>query len=597
MNGLILNGVDLADPNVPLPPQVGTFSLHDRLGQSKSGVVLDATTQQGVRVALKLARPPLEAAERREETARLLRELSVLKALSHPGVLSLVDAGLVGGLLYMAVERVEGVTLRGLIGDQSADFDVVAAVGLQVGSTIAHLHTVGVLQREITPDVIIAEANGRLLLADFGFSTFIGAPAITEPGPPQGTLGYIAPELFDTGKPTHASDQYALGRLLFELCSEPQQRSSIRADHATPAERQSVGWIDWASFPLGAYHRSLKPVLERMLAVQPKMRYADVYSAVAEIATLAAYKGLVDSGLVGGRGRSMSPRMRSTSGANAFAAFVDHVHKIQDDERPGTLRRSLSDSFSDVGAPMYAASYLLIEPEHFDRTSVLEKICRQAERYFAERDADRVADQLRDDARTFWEDRAKKSGWTDEVTPLDPDPDAATAPGTESASDGGSDTLFDALHSELISGEDTQEVGSRTVRDDGFSSDEQLGTPPRISSDQLIPPALDEGDVSDPPNFLPVPTSVSGSTSARDPLEEIEEQMHADTISEALVIPQDFAVSDPANEPARAPSIYSMEALEEKQVAARPKIELAQVLVAAALLLVGLLLGFFLGRG
>jgi serine/threonine protein kinase len=574
-DGLVLNGVDLADPNAPLPERVGTFSLHARLGRSKSGVVLDATTAQGVRVAIKLARPPLEAAERREETARLLRELSVLKALSHPGVIRLVDAGLAGGLLYMAVERVEGVTLRSLIGSDSADFDVVTAVGLQVGSTLAHLHTVGVLQREITPDVVIAQPNGRLLLADFGFSTFIGAPVITAPGPPQGTLGYIAPELFDTGKATHASDQYALGRLLFELCA-PAQRSSIQASHATPAERQSAGWIDWAGFPLGAYHRSLKPVLERMLAVDPNARYSDVYTAVAEIATLAAYKGLVDAGLVGGRGRSSSPKMRSTSGANAFAAFVDHVQQLQEDDHRGALRRTISDSFSDVGAPFYATSYLLIEPEELDRQSVLQKVCREAERYFAERDANRVAEQLRDDARTFWEDRAKKS-WTEEVTPLDPDPDAATAPG-----DAGSDTIFDALSTDMISGDTT---------------DESLGTPPRLSSDHLLPPPEDSFE-SEPPNFLPVPAAISGSTSARDPLEEVEEQMHADTVSEALVIPQDgFAASDPANEPARSPSIYSMESIEEKQVAVRPKLDLPQLLVAAALLLVGLLLGFFLGRG
>jgi eukaryotic-like serine/threonine-protein kinase len=576
-DGLVLNGVDLADPNAPLPERVGPFSLHARLGRSKSGVVLEATTDQGVRVAIKLARPPLEAAERREETARLLRELSVLKALSHPGVIRLVDAGLVGGLLYMAVERVEGVTLRSLIGEGSADFDVVAAIGLQVGSTIAHLHTVGVLQREITPDVIIAQSNGRLLLADFGFSTFIGAPVITEPGPPQGTLGYIAPELFDTGKSTHASDQYALGRLLFELCA-PAQRSSIQASHATPAERQSAGWIDWAGFPLGAYHRSLKPVLEKMLAVEPKARYPDVYTAVAEIATLTAYKGLVDAGLVGGRGRSSSPKMRSTSGANAFAAFVDHVHQIQEEDHRGALRRTISDSFSDVGAPFYATSYLLIEPAELDRDAVLQKVCREAERYFAERDANRVADQLRDDARTFWEDRAKKSGWTEEVTPLDPDPDAATAPGGE----GGTDTIFDALRTDMISG-DTTDEGSDAL--------------PRISSDHLLPPPEDAFG-EDPPNFLPVPASVSGSTSARNPLEEVEEQMHADTVSEALVIPQeDFELSDPADEPARLPSIYSMESLEEKPVAVRPKLDLPQLLVAAALLLVGLLLGFFLGRG
>ncbi len=576
----MLNGVDLADPNAPLPDRVGTFRLHDRLGSSKGGVVLDATTEKGVRVAMKLARPPLEAAERKEETSRLLRELSILKALHHPGIVRLADAGLVGGLLYMAVERVEGVTLRALIGDAIADFDVAAAIGLQVGSTVAYLHTVGVLQREITPDVIIAQGNGRLLLADFGFSTFVGAPAITEPGPPRGTLGYVAPELFDTGKATPASDQYALGRLLYELCS-PAERSSIRADQATPAERQAAGWVDWASFPTGAYHRSLKPVLEGMLRVEPQQRYPDVYTAVAAIATLAAFKGRAGA----------ATGTRSTSGAHALAAFVDHVQRIgDDDETSGLLRRTISDSFSDVGAPLYATSYLLIEPERLDRAEVLRKICSQAERLFAERDASRLADQLRDDARIFWEDRAKNADWSDDVTPLDPDPDAATAPG------GDSDTLFDAHPGDLISGETPEEAGARTLREDGFRSDEGMTPPPR-ASDNLIPPDAHPYQ-SDPPNFLPVPSS---SSSPSETIEEVEEQMHADTITEDrdLVIPQDgMPPPDPANMPARSPSVYAVEVLEPKPASpAGGKLNLAQILVAAALLLVGLLIGFFLGRG
>jgi serine/threonine protein kinase len=538
--GLVQNGVDLADPNAPLPERIGAFVLHDRLGQSKSGIVLDATTAQGIRVALKLARAPLEAAERKEETSRMLRELSVLKALHHPGIIRLADAGVVGGLLYMAVERVEGVTLRALIDGTAAEFDLVAAVGLQVGSTLAHLHTVGVLQREITPDVIIVRPDGRLLLADFGFSTFAGAPLITEPGPPRGTLGYVAPELFETGKATQSSDQYALGRLLFELCT-PAQRSSIQANQATPAERQSAGWIDWASFPTGAYHRSLKPVLERMLSVEPGARFSDVYTAVAEIATLTAFKGLVDAGLVG-RSRS-SPQLRSTSGERAFAAFVDRVQHLQDDEKSDPIWRTISDSFSDVGAPFYASSYLLVHPGSIDRAELIANVCKKSERFFAERDASRVADQLRDEARVFWEDRAKKGGWTDEVTPLDPDPDASTAPG-----DGGNDTILDA-----------EDSGARTLLTASFDSGETMPTPVE----------------SEPPKFLPVPRSPSA---ARDAIEEIEEQMHADTVSEALVIPR-----DPANDPA--------------PVRTSTKLDLVQILVAIALLLVGLLIGFFLGRG
>lgn len=567
----MLNGVDLADPNAPLPEVVGSIRLHDRLGLSKSGVVLDATIADGTRVAMKLARPPLEAAERREETARLLRELSVLKALHHPGVIRLVDAGLVGGLLYMAVERVAGVTLRALLQDAEHDFDTVAALGVYIGNTLAHLHEVGVLQRELTPDVIIVDAEGRATLADFGFSTFIGAPAITEPGPPRGTLAYMAPELFDSGKPTPASDQYALGRLLFELCV-PSARSSIRADQATPAERQSAGYVDWASFPTGAYLRSLKPVLERMLAVDPSHRYPDVHAAVAEIGQLAALKGAVSS--LGGTGPSMP---RSTSGADAFAVFVDHVTRLYDDERPDELRRSLSDSFSDVGAPFYATSYILMEPESLDREAIVAAVRRQGQAYFV------AVDQLRDDARTFWEGRAKDSAWTAEHTALD-DPDASTAPG--------SDTIFDALPSELMSNEtvDTTDENGKTIREGGFTSDD-AATMPGVTSDQSLEAFETSDESKPPPGFLPVPSASTGSAAPVDPLQETIEKMHADTVTDGEPLP------DPANDGrARAPSVYPVEPPRpEPPKRASRRDDLVVALVGAALLLFGLALGFALG--
>lgn len=594
--GLVLNGVDLGDPSAPLPDRVGAFTLHGRLGRSKGGILLDATNTGGVRVALKLARPPAEANERREETARLLRELAVLKALHHPGVIRLVDAGLVGGLLYLAVQRIEGVTLRVLLHDDPCDFDVVAAVGVHVGSTLAYLHEVGVLQRELTPDVIIIDREGHPVLADFGFSVYVGAPAITEPGPPSGMLGYVAPELFESGSASPSSDQYALGRLLFELCA-PAARSSIRADQATPSERQSSGWVDWGSFPTGAYHRSLKRVLERMLAVDAGQRYADVHAAVAEIAQLAALKGLVAPH----RGGNRPARPRSNSGAHALQAFVDHVKVLHDDDRSGEIWRSLSDSFSDVGAPIYATNFILIPPEDRTPEQLLALLRRQTEAFFEDRPmfedilaapedsgSTRLAEELRNEARTYWEGRAKEP-WTDDVTPIEDDPEASTAPG--------SDTIFDATPVEMMSADSSTEEGSQTISDQSAMA--EIGAWAPVDSgpkdDGLITAFRPAGDTQ-PPGFLPVPDSISKETRPIDP-NTIGAFMEADTLS-AEVRPK-----DPANAAVvRAPSVYAMP-VEDKEIelvdVAPPRnrqMDVARALSMLALLVVGLLVGYLLGN-
>src|SRR5215472_8873955 len=102
------SGLDVSRLGHPGAKTFGKFAILGRLGRGGMGIVLDALTPEGTPVALKLIRPTGDADKQRLFSARLHREAKILRKLTHPGVVRLVDSGNVHGILYLAMERVEG---------------------------------------------------------------------------------------------------------------------------------------------------------------------------------------------------------------------------------------------------------------------------------------------------------------------------------------------------------------------------------------------------------------------------------------------------------------------------------------------------------
>jgi serine/threonine protein kinase len=280
---------DLADPSAPLPEGLGRFRVHRRLATTHTGVTFDATSDAGERVVLKLARPGSE-----EIAARVVRELEILKRIKHPGVVRLVDSGMIDAHLFIAVERIKGSTLRSLLDGGFIDLEAAIAVGLQVGTTLAHLHEIGVIQRDLTPESIIIDLNGKPILADFGLATTRGGTRITAPGATLGSEAFVAPELLDRGRPSPKSDQYALGRLLLDLTMPP-----LPMDHSTDRspmlDRSAAREIEWSRYPSARGFRELQHILMRSLSFDPDERFEDLHDFVAALARAAAIYALGDS--------------------------------------------------------------------------------------------------------------------------------------------------------------------------------------------------------------------------------------------------------------------------------------------------------------
>jgi hypothetical protein len=195
----------LLQAELPEAPFAGHFVLEDELGSGGMGVVFAAKdTRIDRRVALKLIKQGIAIDEARS-----------LGRLSHPNIVTLYEAGESDGQAYLAMELVNGRSLRG---QRFAPRELVA-IALQLGSALAYAHEQGVIHRDIKPDNVLLETSGRVKLSDFGIAKMTGAQpsAMTRAGMLAGTQGYVAPELVRGAAPSPLSDVYALGVLLYEL--------------------------------------------------------------------------------------------------------------------------------------------------------------------------------------------------------------------------------------------------------------------------------------------------------------------------------------------------------------------------------------------
>ncbi|MDT0269842.1 serine/threonine-protein kinase [Streptomyces sp. DSM 44915] len=151
-----------------------------------------------------------------EAASRFAREARTLAALSHPGIVTVHDAGTVphegGTLPYLVMELLDGATW------ETAPVDSVVEAGAAVAEALAHVHAAKVVHRDVKPANIMVRTDGRVVLTDFGIARDDDSltRALTTTGKFYGTPAYMAPEQFQGHPATPASDVYALGLVLLE---------------------------------------------------------------------------------------------------------------------------------------------------------------------------------------------------------------------------------------------------------------------------------------------------------------------------------------------------------------------------------------------
>ena len=205
------------------PPVIGAgrrlgdrYRLERRLGHGGMAVVWLATDERLQRdVAIKVISDTL--AGDREFLARFRREAHVAAGLQHPNLVPVYDFD-AGARPYLVMEYVPGGDLSERI--SAGDLPDGATLAAELLSALRHIHSAGVLHRDIKPHNVLIDDSGRARLTDFGIAQPANAASLTRTGNVIGTGDYIAPEVKKGDPASERSDLYALGMVLCELLPE-----------------------------------------------------------------------------------------------------------------------------------------------------------------------------------------------------------------------------------------------------------------------------------------------------------------------------------------------------------------------------------------
>jgi len=199
---------------------LGKYEIIREIGRSNDIVYEAIDPSINRRVALKeLAVPPtVQGAQRRERIERFWREGKAAGGLAHPNIVTVYEVGQEGERYFIAMEFLEGQTLRDVI-QSGGPLSIKDAVSyaIQLCSALGYAHEHGVIHRDVKPENIQILPGGHVKLTDFGIARLMGEAPITQDGQVFGTPSYMSPEQV-AGKSLDArSDIFSLGVVLYEM--------------------------------------------------------------------------------------------------------------------------------------------------------------------------------------------------------------------------------------------------------------------------------------------------------------------------------------------------------------------------------------------
>jgi eukaryotic-like serine/threonine-protein kinase len=237
-------------------------------------------------------------AQDREFVERFRREAEAAASLQHPNVVAVFDRGDVDGTYYIAMQLLEGRSLKAVI-DQGLTAEQAVGLVRQVLEAAGFAHRHGVVHRDLKPQNVIVDAEGVVTVTDFGIAR-AGASEITQAGSVMGTPHYLSPEQAQGQEVTAVSDLYSVGVILYEALTG---RVPFEGDSAVAIAMKQVSHMPQRPSSIDpSVSPALDAVTMRALEKDPGQRFQ---SAEAFIAALDA--ALADPGAVGAGTAAFAP--------------------------------------------------------------------------------------------------------------------------------------------------------------------------------------------------------------------------------------------------------------------------------------------------
>ncbi|HEX6516050.1 MAG TPA: protein kinase [Nocardioidaceae bacterium] len=249
------------------------------------------------------------------EQARFTAEARTLSRLNHPGLVTVLDAGVDDDRPFLVMDLVPGPTLADRCCDGPLPPEEVADVGAQVADALAFAHEAGVVHRDVKPANVLLGGDGRVRLADFGIARVIGdSTRHTGTGLTIGTAAYLSPEQVRGTEVGPAADVYALGLVLLECLTGTCAYSGPPVEAALARLTRPVAIPEalppaWRRLlrEMTAAEPAQRPTATQTAASLRSLRYA---AEAADVGTAAYVLPMGDEAERPGVGRRAAPRHR-----------------------------------------------------------------------------------------------------------------------------------------------------------------------------------------------------------------------------------------------------------------------------------------------
>ena len=303
----------------------GPYTILAPLGAGGMGAVYRARdTKLGRDIAVKVL-PPEFAADR-ERLARFEQEARAASALNHPNIITIFEVGQADGTPYMAMEVVDGRSLRDLLDDGKLPLRKALAVAAQIADGLAAAHERGVVHRDLKPENVMVTKSGHVKLLDFGLAKLAAPPeqdeatvqmaGQTRPGTVMGTVGYMSPEQAAGAPADHRSDQFSLGAILYEMLAGRRAfQKATSVETLTAILREEPPPLAPSDLP-----PVLRWIVERLLAKTADERYDSTRDLARDLQRVR--DSLSDPTLVSGAAPAVAPPSRRRRWLAPVAAVI-----------------------------------------------------------------------------------------------------------------------------------------------------------------------------------------------------------------------------------------------------------------------------------